>query len=122
MKRLLMSMRLLVVCGALVAIPVKARAALVWSGCMTITGVSDYTAYSGEVFVYFSASLPGVAPAGAGYPFVIGQNGVTAANINSFLAAATAALLSNTSVMVFYDNTTGYLIIMSLGGYAGQCI
>lgn len=120
MKRLLTTMGLLGLLAAL-GIPAKAGAAQVWSGCMTITSVSNYIAYDGNVFVYFSTSLPGVAPAGAGYAFVTGQNGVTSANINSFLATATAAMLSNTSVMVFYDNTTGDLIIMSVGGYAGQC-
>jgi hypothetical protein len=119
MKKLLMTM-VLGLLGTLI-IPGKASAAVVWSGCMTITGVSNYIGYSGQVFVYFSADLPGVAPAGAGYPFVIGQNGVTSDNINSFLATATAAMLSNTSVMVLFDNATGYLIIISLGGYSGQC-
>jgi hypothetical protein len=119
MKKLFMT----IVLGLLgtLAIPGKAGAAVVWSGCMTVTAVSNYIAYSGQAFIYFSANLPGVAPAGAGYPFVIGQNGVTSDNINSFLATATAAKLSNTSVMVLFDNATGNLIIMSLGGYSGQC-
>jgi hypothetical protein len=121
MKKLLMTMGLLGLLGAL-AIPVKASAAQQWSGCMTITGVSNYIAYSGNVSVYFSANLPGVAPGGAGYSFVSGQNGVTSANIQSFLATAMAAMLSGTQVTVYFDNTTGDLIVMSLGGYTGQCI
>jgi hypothetical protein len=121
MKTLFMKLALLLLLPASMLIPVEARAAEVWSGCMTITGVSDYIAYDGQVFVYFATPLPGVAQVGAGYAWVTGQNGVTSDNISGFLATALAAKLSNTPVMVFYDNTTGYLIIMSVGGYAGQC-
>ena len=96
-----------------------------WSACQTVNGVSNYLAYSNAVIVSLSPGLPGCAPAGipGAVIFSVNQNGVTSANVSSFLASALTAYTSGHQVMIFYDNSTGTCqgVIVSVGGYAGQC-
>jgi hypothetical protein len=110
---------------ALLLIPVVSNAALVWSGCLTITSVSNELAYDNGVFLAFSGG--GISGCGAGTAggvvFLVGQEGVTSSNINSILATALAAQVSGKGVMILYDNSSGACNsqIISIGGYSSQC-
>ncbi len=111
---------------AILSVPAVSQASLVWSGCLTVTGVSNELAYDNGVFLAFSGG--GISGCGAGTPggvvFLVGQQGVTSSNISSILGMALTAQVSGKGVMILYDNSAGGSCnsqIISLGGYAGQC-
>jgi hypothetical protein len=105
--------------------PTLSRATNVWSGCETITGVSNYTAVNDSVILALSPGLSGCSPIGVtgAMGFEAGQNYVTSTTINSFLATALAAFVAGQQVMVYYDNSTSncWGAIISVGGYGGEC-
>jgi hypothetical protein len=104
-------------------VPLASQAAQQWSICQTVTGVSNYLAYSSQVIVALSPGLPCTASnsiVGA-VSFTIGTFGVTATNINSFLAFSLSAYTTGQRVMVFYDDTACGGLVIANGGYAGQC-
>jgi len=105
--------------------PVVAEASQQWSSCQTITGVSNYLAYSNQVLLGLSPGIPGCSVSGipGAVVFTVGANGVTASNINSFLASSLAAYTTGRQAMIYYDNSNATCqgIIIANGGYSGQC-
>lgn len=78
--------------------------------------------------VYYSRAFPGISgcsPAGISYAveFAVGENGITATNLNSYLASALAAYASGLRVQIDYDNSTSYCYgaIIANGGFSGTC-
>jgi hypothetical protein len=109
--------------------PTVSQAALVWSGCETITAVSNYLAYAAYNAVYLSISpaisgcIGNTGGNGSAVALAVGQEGVTSTNIDSLLAVALAAYSSAHHVKVYYDNATNqcYAQIVAVGGYYGEC-
>jgi hypothetical protein len=102
--------------------------AMTWSGCQTVTAVSDYLAFSNVVYV---SILPGISGclgnagthAASAVGFAVGQENVTVTNIASFLATNLTAMSIGRQVTVYYDETTApqcYAQIMAMGGWYGQ--
>jgi hypothetical protein len=104
-------------------LPFATQAAQQWSSCQTVTGVSNYIAFGNQVIVAFSPGLPCTVPVGVpgGVSFVIGTYGITASNINTFLASALSAYATGQRVMVYYDDAACGGLIISNGGITGQC-
>jgi len=106
-------------------VPFASQGAQQWSGCQTITGVSNYMAYNNDnlIILALSPGLPDCnyngVPGAVG--FTVGQLGVTASNINTFLASSLTAYSTGRPVMIFYDNVSCFGSVISNGGYAGQC-
>ena len=109
--------------------PLVSQADIVWSGCGTITSVTNYLANSNQFVVTCSGcniptppSCSGIGGAPAVY-FAIGSDGVTSTNITALLATALSAQASGRQVMIAYDNGTSscYGQVISVGGYSGQC-
>ena len=102
-----------------------AQSAEQWSGCQTVTGVSNYLAYANSVVLALSPGISGCSAVGipGGIMFIATVDGVTSDNINSFLASGYAAYTSGHQVTIYYDNSYGTCagVIISLGGFAGQC-
>jgi hypothetical protein len=103
--------------------PIASQAAQQWSSCQTVTGVSNYIAFGSQVIVALSPGLPctvgnGIVGATA---FTIGTFGVTSNNINTFLASSLSAYATGQKVMVYYDDAACGGLIISNGGFAGQC-
>ena len=104
-------------------LPFASQAAQQWSSRQTVTGVSNYIAFGNQVILALSPGLSctvgnGVVGAVA---FTIGTFNVTANNINTFLAAGLSAYATGQRVMVYYDDTACGGLIISNGGFSGQC-
>lgn len=114
-KRLMLALSLMV--------PFASQATQQWSSCQTVTGVSNYVAFGNQVVLALSPGLPCTVPMGipGGVSFVIGTNGITASNINTFLASALSAYATGQRVMVYYDDAACSGLIISNGGITGQC-
>src|SRR5258708_38068700 len=93
-KRLMLALSLMV--------PFASQAAQQWSSCQTVTGVSNYVAFGNQLIVALSPGLPCTVPVGVpgGVSFVVGTFGVTATNINTFLASSLSAYATGQRVMV----------------------
>ena len=106
-------------------VPFAAQAAQQWSGCQTIVGVSNYMAYNNDnlIILGLSPGLPDCSyngmPGAVG--IIVGQFGVTSANISAFLAGSLTAYSTGRQVMIYYDSATCFANIISNGGYVGQC-
>ena len=103
-----------------------AQATGVWSSCQTIVGVANYTGVgNGSIILALSPGISGCSPAGISYAveFAVGENGITATNLNSYLASALAAYASGLRVQIDYDNSTSYCYgaIIANGGFSGTC-
>jgi len=101
---------------------------LTWSGCQTITGVSNYIPYNGAFYISLSPGISGcTANTGnstSAVGFIPGQLGVTSSNINSLLATGLTALSLGAKVMVYYDSSSVPQCnsqILAIHGYADQC-
>lgn len=110
--------------ATILMMPLVSQAALVWSSCQTVTGVSNQLAYDNGVFLAFSGS--GISGCSDGTPggiaFLVGQEGVTSTNITTILATSLTAVSSGRQVMIYYDTSNScYSQIIAVGGYAGQC-
>ena len=103
--------------------PIVSQATQQWSSCQTVTGVSNYVAFGNQVIVALSPGLPCTVPVGVpgGVAFVIGTNGITASNINTFLASALSAYATGQRIQLYYDDTACGGLIISNGGITGQC-
>jgi hypothetical protein len=103
----------------------QGQATQLWSSCQTIIGVSNYLAANSSIYLALSPGITGCSPNGidGAVVFGVGTDGVTAANITSFLAASLTALAAGQRVMIYYDNATVTCagIIIANNGYAGQC-
>ncbi len=103
----------------------NAQAAQSWSACQTITAVTDYQAYNNTMILALSPGISGCGPSSipGSIQFIVGTDGVTAANFNGILASSLSAYAIGAQVMIYYDtsvtNCAG--VIISLGGYSGQC-
>ena len=107
-------------------VAVEAQATQQWSSCQTIVGVSNYLAYANGILLGLSPGISGCSANGVGGALFIavGVNGVTTANITSFLASSLAAYTAGHQVMIFYDDSAATQcagIIIANGGYNGQC-
>jgi hypothetical protein len=106
-------------------LPLASQATQQWSSCQTITSVSNYMAYNSDSLLILSFS-PGITgctfngTSGA-VGIEVGQFGVTASNINTFLAGTLTAYSTGHQVMVYYDTDTCFGIIVANGGYGGAC-
>ena len=94
-----------------------------WSGCQTVTAVSNYLA-ADTIYLVFSPGIPGCssdAPGAATWR--IGQMGMTADTMKSFLATALTAFATGRQVMIYFENATPtcFASFISVGGYSGQC-
>jgi len=107
----------------------SAQAAITWSGCGTISSISNYIANSNQFFILLSpaGAIPPACTAIGGVPgsvsFMIGQDGVTSANFSSLLAIGMQASATGQPVMIAYDNSTSscYGQVIAIGGYSAQC-
>lgn len=101
----------------------ESQATQQWSSCQTVTGVSNYIAFGNQVIVALSPGLPCTVPVGVpgGVSFVIGTNGITTANINTFLASALSAYATGQKVQLYFDDAACSGLIISNGGITGQC-
>jgi hypothetical protein len=100
-----------------------AQAALVESGCVTVTAVVNDQAQS-AVLLALSPAIPGCTPnTTPGIEFAVGVNGVTAGSLNSYLASGLSALATGQRVMVIYDDSTSncYGLVIATGGFHGEC-
>jgi hypothetical protein len=100
-----------------------AQAALVESGCLTVTAAVNEQTQS-AVLLALSPAIPGCTPnTTPGVEFAVGVNGVTAANLNSYLASGLSALATGQRVMVIYDDSTSncYGLVVANGGFHGEC-
>jgi predicted metal-dependent phosphotriesterase family hydrolase len=101
----------------------NAQAAQSWSACQTIVAVTDYQAYNNTMVLALSPGISGCGAGAGSIQFIVGTDGVTAANFNGFLASSLSAYTIGAQVMIFYDtsvtNCAG--VIISIGGYSGQC-
>ena len=118
--------KVMVALGLLV--PALAQATPVWSSCQTITGVANYLSDLDSGYNGFFLSLsPGISGCGivtaGGVGFIIGQQGITASNFNSYLAMSLTAYTSGHQVTIWYDSSSSscYSAILVLGGNSGQC-
>src|SRR5262249_6448207 len=105
------------------ATPLVSQASQLWSSCQTVSGISNYIAFSNQLIVSLSPGLPCSAPNGVvgAITFTIGSSGVTSSNINTFLAGALSAFSTGQKVMVFYDDAACGGLIFANGGYSAQC-
>jgi hypothetical protein len=100
-----------------------AQAALVQSGCLTVTAVVNNQA-QGAVLLALSPAIPGCTPnTTPGVEFAVGVNGITAATLNSYLASGLSAFSTGQRVMVIYDDSTSncYGLVVANGGFHGEC-
>jgi hypothetical protein len=100
-----------------------AQAALVQSGCLTVTAVVNDQA-QGAVTLALSPAMPGCTPnTTPGVEFDVGVNGITAATLNSYLASGLSAFTTGQRVMVIYDDSTSncYGLVVANGGFHGEC-
>lgn len=100
-----------------------AQAALVQSGCVTVTAVVNIEAQS-AVLLALSPAIPGCTPnTTPGIEFAVGTNGVTATNLNSYLASGLSAFATGQRVMVIYDDSTSncFGLTVANGGFHGEC-
>jgi hypothetical protein len=116
------------VCACFSVLTGEARAALTWSSCQTVTGVSNYMALSNSVYLTLSPGIPGCnASTGTSVSsvgFAIGQEGVSATNIESYLATGLTAMSTGSQVTIYYDTSTApqcYSMVLAVHGYANQC-
>jgi hypothetical protein len=116
----------LLMIAALLFVSTLGHTTELWTGCETITAVSNYLAYNNSVSVVVSPAISGCTADGIGgsVAFTIGQDNVTSTNADGFLATALAAFASGQQVTIYYDNSTGACngVILSVGGYAAQCL
>ena len=110
------------------SVPTVSFGAGQWSGCQTVTGVTNYLAYNTanpSISVALSPGLPGcVSDAPGGTSFALQQlpSGATVDTLKSLLGMLLAAQSSGTRVMIFYDPANSCAAsIVSVGGYSGQC-
>ena len=100
-----------------------AQAALVDSGCVTVTAVVNIQA-QGAVLLALSPAIPGCTPnTTPGIEFAVGNNGITAATLNSYLASGLSAFATGQRVMVIYDDSTSncFGLVIANGGFHGEC-
>lgn len=93
------------------------QAAVGWTACVAITGVNNQIAYNNQVSISTSPAMS----CGTNALFTVGTQGVTADNINAFIAQGLAAMLTGTKVQIYFDSTTCASSIIANGGFAGQC-
>ncbi len=106
-----------------VMVSTMAHATLVTSGCLTVTAVVNQES-GNAVTLALSPAILGCTPNSTpGVEFAISVNGVTASNLNSFLASGFAALAIGRQVMVIYDDSTiqCYGMFVAVGGFHGEC-
>jgi hypothetical protein len=86
-------------------VPIASQAAQQWSSCQTIVGVSNYMAYNNDnlIILGLSPRLPDCSyngmPGAVG--IIVGQFGVTAANISICLAGSLTAYGTGRQVMIY---------------------
>lgn len=104
-------------------IPFITQATQLWSGCQTVTGVANYIANANQVILALSPGLPCIGPNAVpgSVSFGVGNFGVTAGNLSSFLASGLTAQATGQQVMIYYDSASCFGLIIANGGYAGQC-
>jgi hypothetical protein len=104
-------------------ISATAQAALVQSGCVTVTAVVNSESQS-AVLLALSPAIPGCTPnTTPGVEFSVGMNGITAATLNSYLASGLSAFATGQRVMVIYDDSTSncFGLVIANGGFHGEC-
>jgi hypothetical protein len=104
----------------------NAQATNTWSSCLTITGVTNLSAtiYNSIDITFSGTGISGcTSVATGGINFIVGTDGVTAANINGFFSQALLAFATGTQVMILYDPTVTNCagIAIANGGYNNQC-
>jgi hypothetical protein len=106
--------------------PVMSQAAVVWSGCQTITGVTNQPA--GQNF--FLTLSPGITTCTStvgsqgitgAVTFQVGQDSLATGDLSGLFASALTAISIGKTVQITYDNATCYANAISIGGIAGAC-
>lgn len=101
-------------------------AAQQWTGCETVTGISNYPD-SGALIVKLSPAVSGCSSSVNGVAgaitFQIGQNGIASADdLRSVMASLLTAYTSGRQVMIYYSTATGCPgELIANSGYDGQC-
>jgi hypothetical protein len=107
---------------AMLMVTQSTYAAVAWSSCQTITGVSDYRAYDGAVYFPISPGIPGCTNGGLQrVRMTNGLLGVTGDTLKGGLAIGLIAFTTKVPVQFAYDNITCDVQIVAIGGYAGTC-
>jgi len=124
-----MNLTKLVTIMCALSIPAVTFGASQWSGCQTVTGVTNYIGHNPtnpSFSVALSPGIPGCvndAPGGVSFRLASLGAGATLDVLKSLLASITAAQLSGTQVMILFDPASSGCgaSIVSVGGYSGQC-
>ncbi len=105
--------------------PIASQATVVWSTCQTITAVDNYLAGTpAQLILVLSPGIAGCSVITAGaMSFEVGEQGITASNINYFLATSLTAFTAGKRVMIAYDNSTASCFgsTLAVGGFSAQC-
>lgn len=89
--------------------PAMAQATMVWSGCQTITAVSEEPAdpQGASILLDMSPGISGCFAQGvAGAINFTAAQGIASADLNGLLATSLSAFTVGKRVMVYYDNST----------------
>src|SRR5262245_49036972 len=121
-------MRLLnsIVAAGLVLTSLNCQAAIQWTACVTVVGVSNYIPSDNALVLAVSPAVAGCTSTVNGVAgtitFKAGTLSVTSANLNSILASALTAYASGKSLQLLYDNSSGcFGENIANGGYSGVC-
>jgi hypothetical protein len=110
--------------GPVLSAPIFAQAAVAWSSCQTITGVTVQPVGS-NILVSLSPGIGGCSSQGVAgaITFSAGQLGLAAGELSGLLASSLSALSLGRQVLIAVDASTPncYATSVSVGGYSGQC-
>jgi hypothetical protein len=94
-----------------------------WSACHTVTGVTNFLGYNSTNPSVWVAVSPAISTCTSGVTFALQQlaSGSTVETLKALLGSVTAAQLSGTRLMLYYDTTSCTGTAVAVGGYSGQC-
>lgn len=104
--------------------PVLSQAAVAWSSCQTVTGVTVQPVGS-NILVSLSPGISGCSSQGitGAITFSAGQLGLATGDLSGLLASSMTALALGRQVLIAVDTSSSncYATSVSVGGYNGQC-
>lgn len=94
-----------------------------WSGCHNVIGVTNYLGFNATNPSVLVAVSPAISSCTSGVTLALQQlaPGSTIESLKSLLGSVTAAQLSGTRLMLYYDTTSCTGTVVAVGGYSGQC-
>ena len=94
------------------------------SGCLSVSGVTDYRAHDGGVYLSIAPAIAGCNYGGIDRVRVMpGANGATAELAQGALAIGMTAMTTGKRIQIFFDDAAVEcnVAVVSLGGHSGQC-